>query len=285
MTTGNPTRKNSALLIVLLFAQLLLMSGSVRHADGATLLEIVTVRATSPIAWLASQVSGGVRGGLAGIRETLAARSENAWLRQDVRRLSLEVGRLQEEALENRRLRRLLRMREDLAPESIGARVVTANLTGQTRVLVIDRGRKDGVEVDQAVIAWGGAVGRVVYADAAFAKVRLLSDPDSGVAGMVRRSRAEGLVFGRRDGPLELVYVSRFADVVLGDVVVTSGLDGVFPRGFTIGRVTFAGRDDEVSKTVRIQPAVDYRGLEEVLVIREHPGGLSEELPEIERPR
>jgi rod shape-determining protein MreC len=107
----------------------------------------------------------------------------------------------------------------------------------------------------------------VVYVDESYAKVLLLSDPNSGVAGIVQRSGAEGFVRGQGDDPLSMQYVSSYQDVSIGDRVVTSGMDGVFPRGFSLGRVMYVNDADQVSMTILLQPAVESVGLQEVLVL------------------
>ena len=261
------TRKNALLLVAMLFAQLLLISGRVKRAGGSTLLETGVLRASSPVLEATRTVSGGVSSVAERLHEIRTARTENVLLRREVDRLRTEVGRTREAALENHRLRRLLEMKEEMAPRSLGATVVAANLSGQTRMIVIDRGTGDGVRADLPVVAWGGAVGRVVWADRHLAKVRLISDPNGGAAGLVQRSRAQGMVLGRGDGPMSLAYVPSYADVVPGDRVVTSGKDGVFPRGFTIGQVVAVGADAGVSKTISVVPEVDFGALEEVLVL------------------
>ena len=203
-----------------------------------------------------------------GCAEIRTARAENEVLRREVERLRFEVGRHREDAAENERLRRLLDMRDQLAPRSVGASVVSANLSGSIRMIVLDRGTEDGVRADMAVVAWGGAVGRVVSADRRVSKVRLLSDPNGGAAGLVQRSRAQGMVVGRGDAPMAMLYVPAYDDVVPGDRVVTSGKDGVFPRGFTVGtrdlRREGPGREQDASPC---EPEVEFARLEEVLVI------------------
>jgi rod shape-determining protein MreC len=123
-----------------------------------------------------------------------------------------------------------------------------------------------------AVVAWGGAVGRVVRTTPGYGKVRLLTDPNSGVAGIVQRSRAEGMVMGRGVELLEMAYVPHYADVLVGDRVVTSGLDGVFPKGFGIGTVVEVGDAVGASKSIRVRPDVAFAALEEVLVLLEPRG-------------
>jgi rod shape-determining protein MreC len=107
----------------------------------------------------------------------------------------------------------------------------------------------------------------------------LIADPNGGAAGVVQRSRAQGMVVGRGDGPMAMLYVAAYDDVVAGDRVVTSGKDGVFPRGFTIGKVTAVGKQSGVSKQIYVQPEVDFVSLEEVLVLldREQTGPALEE--------
>ncbi len=278
MSALNPTRQNALLLVALLFAQLLLMAGSTRRQRGSTLLELGLLGFTRPAATLSGAVGGTIRGTYTGIRDLLGAHRDNERLQARVHALQIELERYREDAQENRRLRRLLGMREELAPQSIGASVVTAALSGQERTIVVDRGSADAVHADLPVLAWGGAVGRVVSAGRHVSQVRLLTDPNSGVAGIIQRTRVEGMIVGQgEDRSLEMLYVPRFSDVMLGDRVVTSGLDGVFPRGVGIGRVVYVGEDSGISKVIRVRPEVDFSGLEEVLVLLEPvAGGLLE---------
>lgn len=273
-------RLDLTLLAVLLFGQLLLMASSSRQDSGAAVLERGVAGASRPAVGASRAVTGGIGSVLAGWREIGRARSENVRLAREVERARQDLAQFREAAAENSRLRRLLGMREDLAPRSVAASVVTAKLTSQNRMFVIDRGMDAGVRPDQAVVTWGGAVGRVVFADRSFAKVRLVTDPNSGIAGVVQRSRAAGMVIGRGDGSLDLSYVPKYEDVVAGDRVITSGLDGVFPAGFDIGTVTVVRDAAGVSKDVRLEPEVDFRAVEEVLVLLEPTGGAALAPPE-----
>lgn len=284
MPRSSQARIDLALLVILLFGQLLLMAGSLRGSEGDNALETGLVRASRPVVGVARVISGGFAGLFDSWEEIRTARRENVRLRSEVEREKGEIERYREQAIENRRLRRLLGMREDLAPKSIAASVVTTKLSTQTRMIVIDRGSESGVRVDQGVVAWGGAVGRVVSADRGFAKVRLISDPNSGVAGVVQRSRAAGMVLGRGDGSLEMLYVPKYEDVAVGDRVVTSGLDGVYPRGFGVGEVTVVEDTAGVSKGIRLAPEVDFRSLEEVLVLVEPTGAALLEPPDLGGP-
>ena len=272
MSGLSTTRQNALLLVAMLITQLLLISGSVKRTDGSTLLEGVVFQGSRPAVAAASAIAGGAGGLVGRLRAIGTARRENEVLRAEMSRLRGELTRYREAALENERLRRLLDMQETIAPRSVGASVLTANLSGQTRMIVIDHGTDEGVRPDLPAVAWGGAVGRVVFAGRHYAKVRLLSDPNAGAAGIVQRTRVQGMVVGRGSGPLAMIYLPAYADVVPGDRVVTSGLGGVFPRGYGIGVVTRVDDPTGVSKTAWIEPEVDYGAIEEVLVLLDAPG-------------
>jgi rod shape-determining protein MreC len=107
----------------------------------------------------------------------------------------------------------------------------------------------------------------VVSVSPGFSKVRLLSDPNSGVAAVIRHNRVDGIVLGEGGDTLTMRYVSGFADVALGDVVVTSGLDGIFPRGIRIGTVSYVGAGREVSRVIHVSPACRIEELEDLLVL------------------
>ena len=279
MAAVSPARANALLMGVMVFAELLLMAASVRGGIAASAVSGAAATVSRPAAGAERSVAGVVAGVAHFFRDINADEAEARGLRLENTRLLGEVARSRELKQENERLRRLLGMREDLAPKSIGGSVVTSRLTDQSQTIVVDRGSDDGVRPDMAVVAWGGAVGRVVSVEKDFARVRLLSDPNSGAAGVVARSRAEGILVGRGGEPMEMRYVPKYADVVVGDRVVASGQDGVFPRGFGLGRVTVVGDPVGASKSIRVEPEIEYRSLEDVLVLLE-PRGASLLAPE-----
>ena len=269
MPALSTARQNVIILAVLLAAQLFLMSSSAGRYGGAELLESWVMRLSGPGIRVARLGAGALHRGTTGARKLLAAHARNAVLESEVQQLSEELVRSREAQPENRRLRLLLGMREEMAPASIAASTVTSNLSGRTRMIVVDRGRADGVAVDMPAIAWGGAVGRVVAVDRGHAKIRLLTDANSGVAGIVQRSRVRGIIEGRGATTLYMLYVPRFSDVMHGDRVVTSGQDGVFPRGFGIGRVGSIHELPDGTQTIHLEAELDYATLEEVLILLE----------------
>ncbi len=118
-----------------------------------------------------------------------------------------------------------------------------------------------------SVIAPAGVVGRVVVPSARNAKVQLLVDRNAAAGALIERSRAQGVVVGTGDAQLHLEYVSEIADVAVGDTVVTSGIDGIFPRGFVIGTVSRVDKSGPAYRLITVNPAVDFSSIEDVLVV------------------
>ena len=133
--------------------------------------------------------------------------------------------------------------------------------------MTINKGSRDGLRTDMAVIAPAGVVGRVVVPSARAAKIQLLIDRNAAAGAIVERSRAQGLIVGAGDERLRLEYVSELADIVPGDIVMTSGIEGVFPKGFAIGQVESVEKSGSNYKRIVVRPAVDFQMLEEVLVV------------------
>ena len=132
--------------------------------------------------------------------------------------------------------------------------------------MTIDKGANQGVRVDMAVIAPGGVVGRVVVAGARASRVQLLVDRNAAAGALVERSRAQGVAIGAGDDRLRLEYVSQTADITPGDTLVTSGIDGIYPKGFVIGRVEQVQRVGAYPSII-VTPAVDFSRIEDVLVV------------------
>jgi rod shape-determining protein MreC len=203
------------------------------------------------------------------VAELVGARNENVALRGRVRRLEEDLDRLSEVDLENARLRKLLEFRETLRGEVLTARVIGRDATGFARTLTIDRGEADGVARGAAALAPEGVVGQIFLASRHAARVLLVSDHNSGVDALVQRTRARGIVQGTVDAGCALKYVKRTEDVQVGDALVTSGLDGIFPKGLPIGRVVAIDkRGQGLFQSAEVAPRVDFDRLEELLITR-----------------
>ncbi|HXJ32450.1 MAG TPA: rod shape-determining protein MreC [Candidatus Eisenbacteria bacterium] len=196
-------------------------------------------------------------------------RSEIDTLRARVRDLQTQAVRLEETRQENVRLRDLLAFRDRLAGDVITATVIGRDATGLARTLTIDRGERDGVKKGAAVLAPGGVVGQVFLVGAGAARVLLITDHNSGIDAIVQRTRARGIVEGTVSEGCGLKFVKRTEDLQTGDLVVTSGVDGIFPRGLPVGQIGAVDkRGQGLFQYATVRPFVDFDRLEEVLVTR-----------------
>lgn len=198
-------------------------------------------------------------------------------LEAENRRLRAELVQLEEYRLENERLKRLLDFTENQQTRGVAARVIGADATSWFATATIDKGSAQGVKEGMAVVNDQGLVGRVVRCAPHSSRVLLVTDASSAVATLVERTRTRGVARGTGEG-LTLDYVALPEDVEPGDVVVTSGLGGVFPKGLPLGTVTAVTRGGfGMFQSITVLPAVDVTRLEEVLVVLEKR--VAEELP------
>lgn len=203
---------------------------------------------------------------------------ENVRLEQEVRVLRERLHQAREAELENRRLRRLLQLGERVRLSYRPARVVAYDPSSPYRTLRIDRGSSGGIARGQAVITDEGVVGKVLRVWSAHSDVLLMTDPRSAVDGFVQRNRVQGTVEGLGAGTCRMKYLLRGADVRDGDVIITSGYDGVFPRGLPVGVVRGDRRHSYgVAQDAEVIPYVDLTRVEEVLVLDSGPGIVPDE--------
>jgi rod shape-determining protein MreC len=234
----------------------------------------------APVMRLATELTRTVGGVWSGITGAFQLRDQVRFLRRELREQKREVARLTEVQLENERLRELLAFRPEVETDVITARVIGADALGLSRSLTIDRGTLDGVRKGAAVLAPEGVVGQVLLAGRHAARVLLITDHNSGVDGIVQRTRARGIVEGALGGGCGLKFVKRTERLEAGDLVVTSGMDGIFPKGLPIGRIAAIDkRGQSLFQYATVEPTVDFERLEEVLVVRGSPVRVPREIP------
>ena len=265
----NARQRTGYLFLALILGHLILISSQISMSTGTRVLEAVTFGLFSEIQRGISSIFGGVRHVWEGYVELWDVRVENFALQQQVEALQVQLQEQRALAQRTRSLQALLDLRTEAALPTMSARVIAADATPWFRTLTIDRGSQDGVRRDLAVIAAAGVVGRVVAQPAArAAKIQLLIDRNAAAGAMIERTRTGGVVMGRDDdSSLRMEYVSNLKDVQVGDVVVTSGIEGIYPKGFVIGHVGVAERGTGLYKAIRVVPVVDFTGLEHVLVV------------------
>lgn len=280
MALAVPARRSRLLLAGLVLLHLAAISHQVDGGGGVSLLQRALLTALSPLQRGVAAVVGGVGEawrGWAFHRETYR---ENRRLEARVRQLEAELQASSARAQEGARLRELLGLRRAVPMETVAAEVVGRDGVPWFRTLTIDKGEADGVALDAPVISPTGVVGRVFAVGPHAARVQVLLDRDSGAGVLVERSRVPGVVSGQVSGPaagaedLVLEYVPERSDVAVGDVVVTSGFDRIYPEGLVVGRVRYVGKGSGLFRDIRVEPSARFDRLEEVLVVRQAPAAL-----------
>jgi len=203
-------------------------------------------------------------------------RQENIQLRTAVNRMQIENARYRELLSTHERLTELLQFKQTTNWPILAAQVIGLDPTGWFKSVIINKGREAGLKINMPVVNADGVVGRIVSLSPNYAKVLLIIDQNSAVDCLVQRSRDRGIVIGLSTEVCKLNYVVKSSDVAVGDIIVTSGLGGIFPKGIPVGEVLIV---EDISgrlfKEIEIRPAADFSKLEEVLII------LKEEEPSI----
>ncbi len=227
--------------------------------------------------------------GITGLWERYVAlqgvQEENQRLRQDIEWLRGQMSQLREAAAATERLKALLEFKEQALPVLVAAQVIGRDSTNWFRAVILNKGENDGIKPDLGVITPAGVVGRVVKVTGATSVVLLVTDPNNAIAGLVQRTRDEGIVEGTHEGQARLKYIPLLSTVRDGDRVVTSGLVGGFPRGLAIGTITKIEREEgALFQTAELIPDVNVDRLEEVLVIQAPYGTTATAGRALERP-
>ena len=250
-----------------MLGHILLISAQVNSRSGVPILEAVTFGVFAEAERTISAGFSSVRRVWTGYASLRNVQRQNEALTRQLGEAQVALQEQRALADRTRNLERLLALRDRSNLHTTAAEIIAAGATPDFRTLTIDKGTRDGVRADMAVIAPAGVVGRVVVPSTRAAKVQLLIDRNAAAGALIERSRAQGVVTGSGDARLRLDYVSEVGDVIVGDLVVTSGIDGIYPKGYVIGQVESVEKSGTAYKTITVRPAVDFTSLEEVLVV------------------
>jgi rod shape-determining protein MreC len=262
--------RNLVVLVGVLFAQVLGLAVQVRRTtdnEPTRLIRIWAVGTVTPLERLLmwTQTSTGnlwhnyfyLRG----------VRAENRSLKAQIERMSLEQVRMSQDADQARRLQALLAFKEQFISQTMAAQVIGSSGSELSRSVYIDKGEHDGIKPDMAVITVDGIVGKVLRVYRSTSLVLLIDDQTSGVGSILDKTRLQGILRGTPSGELVLEKVMSDETVSPGELVLTSGGDGIFPKGLLVGKVTKASPGSELFLNIRVRPAADLSKLEEVLVV------------------
>ena len=241
---------------------------NLRGRENASAVERFLMTLTAPFAQGAAAVTGTVSGFWNDYINLVEVRQENKALKKSVEILNQRVMIGNEAIMARSRLNALLKLKESTTFPSIAVSVIGEDSSAWFKTLVVDRGSVDGLREGQPAVAAGGVVGRLVKVAPNSSRVLLLTDHASAIAAQVQRSRARGVVRGAGAGRCSMEFTVKDEDVKVGDLVISSGVGGVFPKGLPIGEVTMVKKGEYgVFQTIEIRPSVNTTNLEEMLII------------------
>src|ERR1700690_3435993 len=264
--------RNLVVLVGGLFAQILGLAVQVRRAkdkdtEPTRLIRVWAVGAVTPLEKAPSWVqisSGDVWHNYFYLR---GVRAENRELKRQIEQMRLQQARITQDADQAHRLQAFLRFKEKFVSQTIAAQVIGGTGSELSRSVYIDKGNHDGLKPDMAVLTREGVVGKVLQVHPSSSLVLLIDDQTSGVGAILEKSRLQGILRGTSSGTVVLEKVMSDETVPVGEQVLTSGGDGIFPKGLTVGTVTQVSTGSDLFLNIRVRPAADLSRLEEGLVV------------------
>jgi len=260
-------QRTGYLFVAVTIAHIILISAQVNTRRGVPMLEAVTFGIFAEVQRASTSVIEGVQHGWQNYFALQQVRRENEQLRHENGQLQVQLQQERALSTQTRNLQQLLELRQRTSLSTTAASVIAGGASPDFRTFTIDKGTRDGLRPDMAVIAPTGVVGRIIMPSARASKVQLLIDRNAAAGAIVERSRAQGVVLGTGGDKLKFEYVPGAADVQVGDRVVTSGIDGIYPKGFAIGQIESIHKGAGVFSAIVVKPVVEFSSLEEVLVV------------------
>ncbi|HEV2521620.1 MAG TPA: rod shape-determining protein MreC [Candidatus Acidoferrales bacterium] len=261
--------RSLTLLAGVVLAQVLLLAAQIKRERQVRLIRVWAVELISPLERMASWAINGVEHGWGGYIGLRRAREENESLRSELDRLKVRNAELEGRALEADRLEALLNFRTAHAETSmLAASVIGASPDPASQVMYLNRGSRDGVRRDMGVITPDGVVGKIIAAYPDTSQVLLMSDKESGVGALLADTRTQGPVKGTGEPQVTLDYISNDEKVSVGEAVLTSGQDRIFPKDLPVGTVVEITPDRKSPfMKIRVKPAAHLDRLEDVLIL------------------
>lgn len=258
--------RNIIILAAAVLLQLLLLAYQLRRDQNVPLIRYGTVALVSPLQKTFHWVANGIGDLWWNYFELRGARQENEYLLRELNRLKLDNQRLRNAAEQAARLQVLLDFQQQAPYTTVAAQVIGSEAAETSRLLIIDKGENAGIQPDSPVIVPDGIVGKVLHVFPEAAQVLLLTDVNSGVAGLLEGSRVHGVLKGTHQQLCTLAYVPNDETVKIGAKLLTSGEDKIYPKGLPIGAVVRAQPGHDFQQ-IDVQPFAYVNRLEEVLVI------------------
>ncbi len=261
--------KHIYLLLTIIFLSLLLITITYKFSIDQYKFSYPISRIFSSVSLFLNAIYKNVVNYISMFTEYKRIKLENQELKRTISILLNENNQLKEKLSYYKRWNKMLKYKEKSSFNLMPANVIGREPSNWFQYIFIDRGMKDGVKKDMVVITYLGLVGKVRAVTPNTAKVMLILDNKSSLGGMIQRTRDIGVIEGLGKGYLKMVYINNQANIYEGDVVITSGLGGIYPKGIVVGNVFRVERElDKLYQKVYIVPRVDFMHLEEVFIIK-----------------
>jgi len=249
-------------------AALILLSYNLRYDTGTSVLKRIVMEAAEPVQKMFSASVEAVENAWRRYIHLVGLEEENRKLNKTINALQEELNLYKEGNLEAQRLKKLLSLQDTYPHRFFAARVIGKELSMISKTLWIDKGEKDGLMSGMPVLVSPGLLGRLTDISWHSSKVLLLVDENSNVDVLIQRTRVQGIAHGAGSRGCVLKYVPKIQDVRVGDVVVTSGLSNIFPKGLLVGKVSYVNRVDAgLFSKIYLAPFADLASVEEVMVL------------------
>ncbi len=257
-----------AFIIILLLSTLIVMSLRVKQRKGVDFFDALLMEFCAPFQKTSTVTIKAVRGVFQEYLFLIHLQRENVILKKRVADLQKENQQMKEMALANERLQKLFQFREKISSSVMAAEVIGQDPSSWFKSVTLNKGEKDGVRTGMAVISSEGVIGQILKTASHYSTVLLITDYNSAIDSIIQRNRAKAIVEGKGENRCQLKYLLRTEEVIVGDIVVTSGLSGNFPKGLMVGEVRKVDKKGHgVFQYAELVPSVDLTKLEEVLVI------------------
>lgn len=260
--------KSIIFIIVLLATALIILSYNLKQESHAGFIRKIVLEVAAPIQNVMNASVKSIGDAWSRYIVLVGLEEENKNLKKKINDLKLQLALYHEGYLEAQRLRNLLALKDDHNYNFIAARIIGREQIALSKTILIDKGTAHGLDAGMPVLAGPGLIGRVIDVSWHAAKVLLLTDESSNIDAIVQRNRTQGIIRGAGSRGYVLKYISKTQDVKEGDVIVSSGIGGVFPKGLMIGAVNHVDRlEAGLFLKIYVTPSIDFSKLEEVLVL------------------
>jgi len=222
-----------------------------------------------PIVKISNSITNKISRTINNFADIFDALEENKKLKKKIANITQDKNKIKEIIEENKRLKKIVDLGDSIEYETIICRIIGRDASNWFRTLILNKGTESGIRSDMPVISLGAVIGRVINYNKNTSTVLLITDTNSSIGGLIQNTRIAGLVEGNGSSDCDFNYISKQADINIGDNVITSGLGNIFPKGFIIGKIIKIKNDSQdLYKIATVKLATNINRIEEVIVIK-----------------